>query len=326
MEHMKHILTFHLVVGMIAGSFAQRPMEPRTITNLYDAFGKPGPMTKDFGFSCIVEYQGHVILFDAGSSADIFQRNCEALGVDLKKVEIAIVSHAHFDHLNGIDYLLKMNPEVRIYFPKDPFWGAPLPFDATGQEPAVADSLAPEMRYFDGAQTQFTILQSGRFWQANMVFVASDMEILDGVRLIATKSPYLGYWSKYPTKSYPPGQFEQEDPGSDARLTELAEISLSLRTDSGDVLIVGCSHSGVENIVADAKKYTGAPIALLAGGFHLLPFDRATTTALANYLKDDLGVRQVAPAHCTGHLAFRVLSKLYGADYRYLGLGTSITY
>ena len=99
-----------------------------------------------------------------------------------------------------------------------------------------------------------------------------------------------------------------------------------MKTDNGDVLIVGCSHSGVENIVADAKAFTASPIHLLYGGFHLLPFDRATTTALAKHLKDELGVEQVAPAHCTGHLAFRLLSKLYGPAYRFAGLGEVIAY
>lgn len=324
---MRHIATFILGTTFSAVS-AQVPLAPRTITNLYDAFGKPGPMTKDFGFSCIIEYQGKVILFDAGSNADIFKHNCEAAGVDLKRVDIAIVSHAHFDHLNGIDHLLNVNPQVKIYFPRDGFWGAPVPYDATGQEATVVDSLPQEQRYFDGGATKFTIAQSGRFWGANIEFVSEDREVLPGVRLIATSSPYMGYWMKYPGKTFAPGVFKDEHTHgtADAKLTELAELSLSLKTDSGEVLIVGCSHSGVENIVADAQAFTGAGIRLLYGGFHLLPFDRVATTALTKQLKEDLGVKQVAPAHCTGHLAFRILARAYGNDYRFAGLGEVLRY
>lgn len=313
---------------LVLTAVAQQPLDPGTITNLYDAFGKPGAMTKDFGFSCIIEYQGKVILFDAGSNADIFKHNCQAAGVDLKRVDIAIVSHAHFDHLNGIDHLLNVNPQVKLYFPRDGFWGAPVPYDATGQEAAVADSLPKEQRYFDGGPTKFVIAQSGRFWGANIEFVNEDKEILPGVRLIATASPYMGYWTKYPGKSFAPGVFKDEHAhtATDAKLTELAELSLSLTTDSGEVLVVGCSHSGVENIVADAKAFTGASIHLLYGGFHLLPFDRAATNALATQLKVDLGVEQVAPAHCTGHLAFKLLSRAYGDKYRFAGLGEVLRY
>lgn len=325
---MNRTLSILLVTSIATGASAQQPVAPGTITNLYDAFGKPNGMTKDFGFSCIVEYQGKVILFDAGSNADIFKHNCGVAGVDLKEVDIAIVSHAHFDHLNGIDHLLKVNPKVKLYFPRDGFWGAPVPYDATGQESAVADSLPMEQRYFDGGPTKFTIEQSGRFWGADIEFVSADTEVLPGVRLIATSSPYMGYWTKYPGKNFAPGVLKDEHTHgtADAKLTELAELSLSLKTDSGDVLIVGCSHSGVENIVADAKAFTGSSIRLLYGGFHLLPFDRAATTALAKQLKEELGVEQVAPAHCTGHLAFRILSRSYGSDYRFAGLGESIVY
>ncbi len=58
----------------------------------------------DFGFSCIIKYKGKTILFDSGSNADTFEQNVLTLGVDLSKVDIAIASHSHFDHINGFDY------------------------------------------------------------------------------------------------------------------------------------------------------------------------------------------------------------------------------
>ena len=128
-----------------------------SITNLYDAFGKNDSLIQDFGFSCILKYQGKTILFDAGSHADIFKKNVEKMGFDLRVVDIAIVSHGHFDHINGMDYLLEINPDVKIYMPDDIFWGATVPFDATGQEAAVADSLPDYMRYFGGEKTKFRI-------------------------------------------------------------------------------------------------------------------------------------------------------------------------
>ena len=79
-------------------------------------------LKKDFGFSCIVKFQGKIILFDGGTNANIFQQNVEALKIDLSKIDFVVASHAHFDHINGFDYLLKVNPNVKIYFPFDLFW------------------------------------------------------------------------------------------------------------------------------------------------------------------------------------------------------------
>ena len=89
--------------------FKIKEINERTITNLYDAFSKDDSLTMDFGFSCITRYGDKTILFDAGSSADIFKQNTSKLGIDLSKVDLVIVSHGHPDHLNGIDYLLQVD-------------------------------------------------------------------------------------------------------------------------------------------------------------------------------------------------------------------------
>ena len=61
------------------------------IRNLYDAFGKENNQSKfDFGFSALIEFNGKTILFDSGTDAEIFKNNVNALGIDLKKVDIAI--------------------------------------------------------------------------------------------------------------------------------------------------------------------------------------------------------------------------------------------
>jgi len=295
-----------------------------TITNLYDAFGKDTTLTPDFGFSCITKYKGKTILFDAGSNADIFKRNILQLGIDLTQVDMVVVSHGHFDHLNGIDYVLQVNPNVKIYFPYDIFWGAPVPFDATGQEADVKDSLPKSMQYFNGGDTKFLIKQSGRFWNANIEFVKGSKEILPGLFLIATSSQYMGYFSCYPGKSFVEGQFEQD--ADHCKNTNLPELSLAMKTDKGEVLIAGCSHTGIENIVNETMKTTGNNIELLYGGFHLLPFDRPQTLRIVQLLRQDLKIHRVAPAHCTGHLAFKILKDTFQGDYVYAGLGESISY
>jgi 7,8-dihydropterin-6-yl-methyl-4-(beta-D-ribofuranosyl)aminobenzene 5'-phosphate synthase len=303
------------------------PVAEGTITNLYDAFGRKPGLVKDFGFSCILKFQGKTILFDAGSNADFFRQNVETLGFDLRQVDIAIVSHAHMDHLNGMDYLLSINPNVKIYFPEDIFWGAPIPFDATGTEPAAKDSLPMEMRYFDGGPTKFQIKQSGRFWKANIEFVKENREIVPGIRLIATASPYMGYFSKYPAMNFVEGHFEDGHTGDNSlKLNNLPELSLALDTPDGEVLIAGCSHSTIQRIAEETRRFTRHDIALVYGGLHLLPYKRADILTLADYLKNEMKVSRIAPAHCSGHLAFKILSEKFGENYVYAGLGETISF
>jgi len=101
----------------------------------------------------------------------------------------------------------------------------------------------------------------------------------------------------------------------------LKELSLLLETPDGEILITGCSHSTVQTITEEAISFTDNKIQMFYGGYHLIPFDRKYLNELRNYLKDDLKVEQIAPAHCTGHLAFIILKDIYGDNYVYPGLG-----
>ncbi len=299
-----------------------------TITNLYDAFGKTRKgLTKDFGFSALITYNGKTILFYAGTNADILKSNVESLGIDLASVDYAVASHAHGDHINGFDYLLEVNPKVKIYLPFDFFTGAKVNLNVAGKERNIADSLPVEMRYFGGEKDlNLTINQSGRFWKANVEFVKENTELEDGVKLIATRSPYLGYGSKYPSVDEMKS-FGSEEVYSNNEITfvGLPELSLSLFTGKGEVLIVGCSHSSVQNIIEDTRKYTNDHVHLVFGSYHMLPYGREEIQTVAIQLKDVLGVQRIAPAHCTGHLAFKLLKDAYGDDYVFAGLGETIT-
>lgn len=314
-----------------AGFFNCRQKSPalpsQTANNaliLFDAFSKDASLTKGWGYSSLIEYNGKLILFDAGSNADLFKQNVIRLGLDLKKIDVVVVSHAHYDHLNGIDYLLSVNPNVKIYFPDDIFWGATTVFNAKGQDSLVKDSLPAELRYFDGKSDIFNVEQSGgRFLHANIEFVKEFKEIIPGVRLIPTRANYMGYFSKYP-KSFTPGNFNETD--EDVKLNNLPELSLSLSTKKGEILFVGCSHSGVEKIIQEAMLTTGNKIDFLLGGFHLLPFDRIETIKICSMIKNDFKVARVAPGHCTGHLAFKLLRDLYKSDFVYAGLGERIIF
>ena len=282
------------------------------ILNVYDAFGSAEGAKQHFGFSAVVKQGELTILFDSGADADILASNLKALGVDPREIDIAVASHNHADHVSGFDHLLEVNPDVRLYLPHDFALGAPIKMSLVGTDPAVVDDLPPEQVYFGGDFESSTITTSGRFHGANVEFVREGKEIAPGLHLVPTKSNLLGTFSRYPPN------------GEDPSLRPMPELSLSVETDSGDVLLVGCSHASVEVIVKDARERFGRPIRLLAGGYHLLPYDGEYISGLARRLREEHDVAQVAPAHCTGHLAFKLLREAYGDDYRFFGLGQKI--
>src|ERR1700691_4997728 len=98
------------------------PATPR-ITILYDAFGKNASMKKDWGFSALVEMNGRRILFDAGDNPDIIAQKVRAAAVDLRRLDFVVISHRHGDHMGGLTYLLKVNPNVKIYAPVEGLCG-----------------------------------------------------------------------------------------------------------------------------------------------------------------------------------------------------------
>jgi 7,8-dihydropterin-6-yl-methyl-4-(beta-D-ribofuranosyl)aminobenzene 5'-phosphate synthase len=144
------------------------------ITLLYDAFGKTSDLQKDWGFAAFIEYGGKRILVDTGNNADIFAHNVKAKGIDLARLDFAVVTHRHGDHTSGLNYLLSVNRKVKIYAPKENFgvFGAELP----GTFLKSNDSLPPQMRYFDGKVPEK--LRFGSPWpQANFEWVTKTAEI-----------------------------------------------------------------------------------------------------------------------------------------------------
>ena len=304
---------------LLAQNPAGHPSTPdqNSILNLYDAFGyqKRGTIL-DWGFSALIHYNGKTILFDTGNSADKFEHNVKALGVDLNQVDIAVLSHRHYDHISGFDYMLKVKPMVKAYLPADPALGAPMHYTFSHDTKESLAGLPPEQLYFAGAVNSTDNYKPGdRFQGANQEFVPASREIAPGAYLIVTRSVMLGDFN-----AYPPNEPGHPD------LAGFPELSLALKTEKGVVLITGCSHSTVEAIIRATKQYLGSPVELVEGGFHLLPYDAAYISKIAHLMKDDLGVRQVAPAHCTGNLAFKIFRDLYGENYNYAGLESEVRF
>jgi 7,8-dihydropterin-6-yl-methyl-4-(beta-D-ribofuranosyl)aminobenzene 5'-phosphate synthase len=268
------------------------PTTPR-ITILYDAFGKNASMQKDWGFAALIEVNGKRILFDTGDNPAIFARNVKSASVDLTRLDFVVMSHRHSDHVGGLAYLLSVNPKVKIYAPKEGFgvFGSSLPSSFYRK----ADELPPEMRYFDGAPP--AIMNFGKAWpEANFELIDKTTEVVPGLTLIALVS---------------------DAPGT----KELKELSLAVNTPDGIMLVVGCSHPGIDAIVAEAAK-VNPHIHFIAGGFHLVVAQDPAIEKVVRSLKDNWKVDWVAPGHCTGEPTFVALKQAFGDHYLYAGLGT----
>jgi len=265
------------------------------ITILYDAFGKPGPMRKDWGYAALVEYEGKRILFDTGNNPDILAQNAKAKRVDLSKLDFIVMSHRHGDHMGGLAYLLQVNPRVRIYAPKEGFgvYGADLPGTFYRRDA----SLPLEQRYYGGAPPE--ILRFGSAWPAaSFQLIDNSAEVMPGIHLITLVST---------------------QPGT----LEMRELSLAIKTPAGVVLVVGCSHPGIERIV-EAATSIDKRIHLLAGGLHLVVSSDPDIEKVVTALHDKFKVDYIVPGHCTGEPAFAALKKAFGDRYLFAGLGDSI--
>jgi 7,8-dihydropterin-6-yl-methyl-4-(beta-D-ribofuranosyl)aminobenzene 5'-phosphate synthase len=287
-----------------------------TLTNVYDAFGKEiRGAEQNFGFSTVVNYKGKWILFDSGTDARIFERNLKALKINLRKIDIAVVSHGHYDHVGGFDYLLEVNPKVKIYAPKDfPSLGAPTNFPFREAEPETAKTLSKDEQYFRGEKMVegMTSVPTGRFWKSNVEYLTTAREVLPGATIIPTTSELMGTFVKYPP-------FETKP-----QFIGMPELSLSLATEKGEIIISGCSHSTIESIIQETIKARPGKIYLVVGGFHLIPYKRGYIEDLAKRMRADYAVELVAPAHCTGHLGFSIFQKEFDDRYRFFGLGETL--
>ncbi len=287
------VLALFLIVPLCAPNKGAAAAATERITVLYDAFGTYPGMQKDWGYAALVEVGGRRILFDTGNNPDVFAHNVNTAEIDLGRLDFVVMSHRHGDHMGGLTYLLSKNPKVKIYAPQEGFgvYGGALP----GSFYRKDESLPQDMRYFDGKPPD--LLKFGTAWpKANIQLIDKSTEVAPGVRLIAQVS---------------------DAPGT----KELKELSLAINTPEGIVLVVGCSHPGIESIVAEAAAINPR-IRLVAGGFHLVVAPDAAIDKIVAALHDTYKVERIAPGHCSGEHTFAVIKQIFGDKYEYAGVGT----
>jgi 7,8-dihydropterin-6-yl-methyl-4-(beta-D-ribofuranosyl)aminobenzene 5'-phosphate synthase len=291
----RHILLRALAVVVLLMGGMVAAQTPNRVTILYDSFGRSPSLTMDWGFAALVEYGGKRILFDTGNNARIFEHNVKALGVDLRHLDFVVISHRHADHTSGITYLLTVNPKVQIYVPDEP-WGLfarGVKNDFYRKDP----SLSADMRYYGGHPPE--ILEAGTPWPGgNFIPVSQKTEVAPGIFILSGISTFPG-------------------------TLELKELSLAIKSPQGLILIVGCSHPGVEHIVQEATAID-PQISILFGGLHQIQKSDLEVERIAAVLHDQYKLERVAPGHCTGEPEFAALKKAFGDHYVYAGVGSLV--
>lgn len=274
---------------------APAAQEVRQVTILYDAFGPASELVKDWGYAALVEYGGKRVLFDTGNDSGILEHNAKRLNVDLGQLDAVVISHRHGDHTSGLDYVLRVNPRVRIFVPHEgAYFGSVPPAEFLKRDPR----LPPELRYYEGREPDRWV--SGTPWSgADFSIVTGTTEILPGFHVLTTRSQRRG-------------------------TLEMNELSLAVRTPQGIAVVVGCSHPGVETILQAATAIDSRIYSVL-GGFHLVMATPEEVGRTAETLAGTLKVQRVAPGHCTSEPGFSAFRDRFADRFDRAGLGEVVS-
>lgn len=250
-------------------------------------------LTPEHGLSLYIQYQDHHILLDAGSS-QAFARNAQALGIDLSQVDLAVLSHGHYDHSDGLRYFLEENPACKVY--ARPQAGGPYFSTSTGSPRFIGI----HRDIWEGRPNRFDCGEGVRQPAPGVWLVP---ETVHGGPFASKETNLL--------KKLGPDQFVPDD--------FVHEHSLVLEGTDGLVVFNSCSHGGIVNIVQGVRDTLGREVTSVVGGLHM--FSAKAPSGLncppdypgqvARALKE-LGVRRVYTGHCTGQAALALLREELG--------------
>jgi 7,8-dihydropterin-6-yl-methyl-4-(beta-D-ribofuranosyl)aminobenzene 5'-phosphate synthase len=231
----------------------------------------------EHGLSFLIEEDGKKILFDTGAS-DVFLKNAQKLGIDLNKVDILVLSHGHWDHGNGLQHIR--------------------------EKPLLCHPGCFQKRY-------------RKLGEENIGISLSKDEIEDRFKVTTSREPvqlsaqlwFLGEVPRLNDFEARTTKYVLEDGSPDFIMDD---SGLAAITEKGLVVISGCAHSGICNMVEHAKKVTGVDrVEAVMGGFHLKALDQQARQTAA-WMKE-AGIAQLLPSHCTMGPALDMFQELPGS-------------
>lgn len=235
----------------------------------------------EHGLSIYIETPCHKALLDTGASP-AFLDNAERLGVDLSQIDTLILSHGHYDHAGGIPAFTKLNPSARIYM----------------QESAVCDYYHGD-RYI-GIDRQIALLpqicmRHGDFQIDEELSVFSQVT---GRRFFSQ--------SNFSLKKRVNGTDIQDDFSH--------EQYLVITQAEKRILLSGCAHNGILNILDHYRRLYGSMPQAVISGFHMMKKDAYTDEEITVIEKtaDELNRLNIVyyTGHCTGQAAFALMKPI----------------
>jgi 7,8-dihydropterin-6-yl-methyl-4-(beta-D-ribofuranosyl)aminobenzene 5'-phosphate synthase len=237
----------------------------------------------EWGFAALVEADGHRVLVDTGARPQTVLQNARELGVDLASVKEVVLTHNHDDHTGGLvtlrRELMKSNPvalsETHV---------------ATGifySRPTAGGASSGEDNSMIATKGEYVAL-GGKFIEHSEA-----AEIFPGAWLTGPVMRVFPErnWSVKGKVLTPAGLVEDTIP---------EDQSLVVNTAQGLVVITGCGHAGIVNILTFARKeYPSTPVYAVIGGLHLFAASDAQVDWTAEKLKE-FGMAYLVGAHCTG--------------------------
>lgn len=253
------------------------------------------------GLSFYVETAGgHKILMDAGPSGPLLLENAEKLGVDLKAVDTAFLSHGHYDHSDGLAAFRSVNPDAVIYAQR-------------GADDAYC-SLVEDMHYIGISDAVKEI--------RDITWLDGDCEIDGELSVFAG----IGY-----TQPAPAGNRELGRKTEDGYVQDdfSHEMCLVIREGGRCVLMSGCAHHGILNIMDHFRGLYGRDPDAVISGFHMKKSGGYTDEDIflmldiAEALKK-YGNTQYYTCHCTGTGPYRVMKEVMKDRLRYVHCGDTV--
>lgn len=249
----------------------------------------------EWGLCIYIEYGDKKVLLDTGSSS-LFLENAGKLGLPLKDIDYAVLSHAHYDHANGMQPFFQINDRAKFYLR-----------DACGENCYAKKWI---FRKYIGLPKG--ILKDCR---DRIVPASGDCMMDEGIYLIPHKTPGLSAVGKR-ENMYIRGADGSWEPDGFSH-----EQSLVFDTPEGLVIFNSCSHGGADAIIREVSStFPNKKLLSLIGGFHLYNKSGETVRGLARRIKET-GIQSVYTGHCTGQKAFLTLKEELGGCVRQLKTG-----